>query len=477
MPRTPSLDKSLLKLLDASAPIYVLDAQRQLVYGNAAFSRWIGRPAQELGRLKCVYTTTGQQTGAAEIASALAPPPEAFATSLTKGHVAAPASDGALTPRPATFLTLHDEQGEANGLVVVVEQASEVPSSIPSTAATSEELHRLLQSQRSELGRRYHIGQLVGQSPALRRVRDQVRLAVESRARVLVVGPEGSGREHVARTIHYGPLGSGQNVGPLVPLEGALLDAELMQSTITSFLRRQMEWKGDRPPALLLLEADKLRSEAQQELAGFLRLPNVQLSLLTTARVPLLKLTEDGKFRQDLAYALSTLTIVLPPLRKRAADVPLLAQFFLEEFNADGGNQLAGFAAEALEVLTAYHWPGNIAELAELVSQACGKATGPLVLAADLPDRLHHAQSQATLQNPKEERIVLDDYLASIETELLKRAMQLSQGNKTKAAELLGIHRTRVIRRLVQLGLAPPTPPVDEEPVVFEPVEDDEQAG
>jgi DNA-binding NtrC family response regulator len=339
-----------------------------------------------------------------------------------------------------------------------------------SAEASSADLHQQLQELRSELGRRYHIGQLIGQSPPMRRVREQVRVASQVGGRVLVVGPEGSGRELVARIIHYGPRGGGAAVGPLVPVDAALMDAELMQSTLTAFLKRQSEWRGERPQAILLKDADRLPADAQQELAGFLRLPGVELPLISTAKRSLARLAKREKFRADLAYILSPLTIQLPPLSDREGDLPLLAQFFLEEFNTGGGKQFSGFAPEAVDLLLAYSWPGNVEELAEVLRAACKNAAGPVVQATDLPPRLHHAAEKEARPAAEPARIELDSYLATIETELLKRAMAQSRGNKTKAAELLGIHRARLIRRLVQLGLAPAASA--EEPVVFEPVEE-----
>ena len=474
MPRKISNLKALSKLLDAAPlPVYVLDGEQRFVYGNAAFSDWVGRSAEELAGLKCLYSASGELTGATELAAALAPPPEAFSQGALEGRVAAPVEGGKLTSRPAWFVRLPDPDGEATGVLVVVGAPVEHAEQHDPAEASAADLHQQLQTLRGELGRRYHLGQLIGQSPPMRRVREQVRVASQIGGRVLVVGPEGSGRELVARIIHYGPRGGGPAVGPLVPMDAALMDAELMQSTLTTFLKRQSEWRGIRPPAILLKDADRLPADAQQELAGFLRLPGVELPLISTAKRSLARLAKRGKFRIDLAYSLSPLTIQLSPLSERDGDLPLLAQFFLEEFNTGGGKQLSGFAPEALDMLLAYSWPGNVDELAELLRLACKTAGGPLVQAADLPPRLHHAAEKEARPAAEPARIELDSYLAMIETELMKRAMAQSRGNKTKAAELLGIHRARLIRRLVQLGLAPAASA--EEPVVFEPVEEPEE--
>src|SRR5262249_40414707 len=144
----------------------------------------------------------------------------------------------------------------------------------------AERLHGLLAKFRSDQGRRFHLSQLVGESDAIARVRQQVRIAAESRARVLIVGPRGSGREHVAQTIHYGQ--NSNSIGPLVPISCPLVDAETMQASLTSLLRDQYESPTDRPPAALLLDVDRLRPDAQQELAGFLQLPQIELHTLAT---------------------------------------------------------------------------------------------------------------------------------------------------------------------------------------------------
>ena len=471
VPRKISILKALAKLLDsAPQPIYVLDVERRFVYGNAAFSAWVGRSAEDLAGLKCVYSASGELTGTAEIAAAIAPPPEAFLR-LTSARVTAPSTNDKVAARRVQFVPLPGSEGDSVALLAVADSLVESQQLQDFTDALPAELHQQLQTLRGELGRRYHIGQLVGQSPAMRRVREQVRIASQIGGRVLVLGPEGSGRELAARIIHYGPRGGGTAVGPLVPVDSALMDAELMQSTLTTFLKRQAEWRGERPPAILMKDVDRLPENAQQELAGFLRLPGVELPLISTAARSLARLAKRGKFRGDLAYWLAPLTIQLAALSEREGDLPLLAQFFLEEFNTRGGKQLSGFAPDAADLLFAYSWPGNVEELGETVRLACEHADGPLVQVADLPPRLHHAAEKESRPAAEPERIELDSYLAAIETELLKRAMAQSRGNKTKAAELLGIHRARLIRRLVQLGLTPAAS--SDEQVVFEAVDEE----
>jgi DNA-binding NtrC family response regulator len=154
-----------------------------------------------------------------------------------------------------------------------------------------------------------------------------------------------------------------------------------------------------------------------------------------------------------LAYALSTITIHLPTLRDRLEDLPLLAQVFLEDLNAAGGKQVGTFASETLDLLAAYRWPGNLDELAAVVAEAHEQATGPLVMPADLPKRIGLATETLPRSKRTDESIVLEDFLARVERELIERALARAKGNKTRAAKLLGMTRPKLYRRLVQLKL------------------------
>jgi DNA-binding protein Fis len=452
-------------LEDAALPLYDLDDQRRVIFANAALGAWLGQEAGSLVGLRCDYHAGGSALASSDIGAAICPPPEAFTGECEAGKIARPAGENRPhEERPARFVWLSSGDDQT-GLLLVCLLAPESPDRFAANGQiTPQQLHGLLQRLRGEMGRRFHISQLIGESDAIRRVREQVRLAVAARSRVLIVGPPGSGREHVARTIHISQ--SSAATGPLVPIDCPVVDAERMQSTLTAALRA-MESSAERPPTALLLNVDRLKPDAQQELAGFLNLPGIELHTLATARVPLQRRAAKGKYRNDLAYLLSTLTISLPALRSRAEDVPLLAQHFLEERNAGGGPQLSGFAPAAMDLIAAHGWPGNMEELAQVVRHATTNASGPMIQPTDLPDSFHlalHAEAHAPRED---EAIRLDDFLAEIEKELLQRALAKARGNKSKAAELLGINRNRLLRRLVQLGLA--TQPADE-PVVFEPL-------
>src|SRR5262249_17443143 len=156
------------------------------------------------------------------------------------------------------------------------------------------------------------------------------------------------------------------------------------------------------------------------------------------------------------ARRLSTLVIELPPLVQRRDDIPLLAQMFLEELNAAGGKQLRGFAADAMDRLTLYDWPGQIDELSAMVRQAFSQAEGYEITSADLPKQLRLAAEAARHPRPVVESIDLEKFMTQVEAELIERALRQAKQNKSQAARLLGMTRPRLYRRMVQLGLARP---------------------
>lgn len=465
MARQASPARLLLKSFDqASAPIYFVDAKRQLQYANEACCAWLGKELTELRGTRCDYTTTGSREGQPPPANALGPPPEAFELGFSQGEVGGGADHGSEV-RTATF---HLLQGPASGVLVLVgPPVASADSTLQTTSDAAPRLNHLqLLQLRNELDPSLLFGPLIGQSHAIRRLREQVKVAQHANVRVMMIGPAGSGRRQLAKAIHY--VGDISQIGPLAPVDCPVMDAELMQLTLTRFLRQREGNTFRRQPALLLTDVDQLRPDAQQELAGFLHLPGVDLQTISTAARSLHKLAARGKFRQDLAFALSTFTLTVPALSKRSEDVPLLAQYFLEQHNARGGSpQHSGFAHDAMELLLLYPWPGNVEELASAVHQACAQATGNVITVADLPPQLHHGREALLHQSPAEPPIKLADFLAEVEKELLQRALRKAGGNKSKAAELLGLHRARLIRRLVQLGLMQPT---TEEAVVFEPI-------
>lgn len=424
------------------------------MYCNHACLHWLGVEADALLGRRCVYSSDASLVGPDAAAAGLCPPPETQSGQIASGVVIAASGGGLPRRRRASFLPFADRSGGPAGLVAVVEPTDLAEGEVEAVAVSeSARLHQRLCAFRRHAAERLNLDLFLGETPAIRRARAQARVAVATTESVLIVGPPGSGRQRLAAAIHYAAGDS--SAGSLIPLACSILSGELLDSTIRALSARRTAETGARHATLLLNDVDSLAADVQPLTVAALASGTFPLRLLATARRPLNELVRAGQFREDLAVLLDTITIVLPPLAERRADIPLLAQSFVEELNARGTRQRSGFSPVALDRLDGYPWPGNLDELAAVVREAFERSSGPEILPSDLPKRIELAFDAAAHPRRREERIVVDDFLAQVERELIERSLAQAKGNKAKAARLLGVTRPRLYRRMVQLGLEP----------------------
>lgn len=451
MPRARSLANELKKLLAAtSSPVYAVDDRWRLIYVNPTCATWLGVEAASLLGQTCTYQSADISDPAERLAAALCPPPEAMTGKRVTATITC-AIEGEPRSRQCEFIPLYDAAAGAIGVLAIVAAADTAPVDVSPADDEVTDWHAVLQRHRAEFVARFQPNQLLGVSPAMRRMRRQVELASRGRASVLVVGPPGIGRRHVARSIHYAR--SGESSGTLVPLSCAMLDRDSLRSAWAA-VRSTQAREPARIAALLLEEVDQLPADAQSDLARWLKDESESPRVLATSRRALLELADEGAFAMDAAYALSTMVVSIPPLAERPEDIPLLAQAAVEDINAEGQKQLGGCTPEALDRLAAYDWPDNLHELSAVLRDAHQRARGTAITQRDLPDQVRLADELWRDRNAADEPIVLDDFLVEIERRLLERALTRAGGNKTKAAQLLGVSRPRLYRRLVQFGLA-----------------------
>jgi DNA-binding NtrC family response regulator len=444
-------------LLDtASQPLYILDEDRRIVFYNAAFRRWLGAVADELLGRRCAYHSAPEAAGSDALIAGLCPPPAVFSGKRCTGLVVRDDEQGQLCRRRAVFLPLGD-LSELIAVVAVVDEL-DLPDNFVEEAAQddspvseSQTLHEALRQIHREQSAEYLPDRLVGTGPAIRRARSQAVLAAETRSTVAITGPKGSGKDRLARTVHFG-AGSHQ-AGMIVPLDCSVLGGDLVRSTAIALAAQDSD--SDRPGCntLLLNGAETISLDAQPELARILLERPFPLRIIATSTCRLIELAKRGEYDSRLALGLSTLEIELPPLVERIEDLPLLVQTFIEQVNTEGGKQVGGATSETLDLLSVYSWPGDVDELAAAVAEAHERAESSEIRPADIPEEIRLALDAAARPRRKETTIQIDEYLAEIERELIERAMTQAKGNKTKAASLLGLNRPRLYRRLVQLGL------------------------
>jgi DNA-binding NtrC family response regulator len=463
---------------EVSEPLYLLDEQRRIVFANQAACDWLEVVAGDvLGRV-CRYQS-GDANPPAALVDSLCPPPEAFHGQKSTGTICRQTVAGRLEQRRADFIPLAGEGERWVGVLVIVRDGALSTDDQSSDEVQqrdgheSRRLHDSIRRFRSETARWHHAERLVGQSPAMVRVREQIKLASSGKGTVLIVGSPGIGRQHVARAIHAATAqqhpnlcdqGTGQDesvtdskaenpLGAFVPVSCSVLPPELLWSTVAALSNRCRRALSGPVSTLLLADVDQLAPEIQPEFNRWFAEVPPNLRVISTSRELLESVSERGNLRADLAQRLSTLVIQLPPLADRREDIPLLAQMFLEDLNAQGGKQLRGFKLEAMDRLVLYDWPRQADELATITRQAFAQAEGFEITPGDLPKQLRLAAEAVRFSRQSPESIDLEKFMARVESELIDRALRQAKGNKSQAARLLGMTRPRLYRRMEQLGL------------------------
>jgi DNA-binding NtrC family response regulator len=492
MARRLSTEDSLTKLLDESGrPIYVVDAQRRIVYCNEALAAWIDLPSKRIvGRRVEYHSEEPKSDDKARDDSSpltdLCPPPHALAGESGTGTISCQARDGRMLHRAAEFVPLDSpasgktkkksrEQDDGLRFAVLVLLAGEEMSPQEIAAGVSgepsaDELHRTIRRFRRGQASRCSIQSLLGASLAMQKVRAQVEAAVASGANTLIYGERGTGRGHVARAVHYR---AANDETKFLPIDCELLTDELFERTLDRL--RPSRAEGKQKPTLLLENLESMPAAQQSLLLAAIRQGAVDARILATInpRVQPVQLdeetTDDGataasrqtervqprasRVAPELIAAVSTIAIRAPRLVDRLEDLPLLAQYFLESCNRSSSKQVGSIRRDALDLLALYSWPADLQQLRQTIAAAHRACASHEILPADLPPVFHQAFRAATHVRKQPERIVLDELLAEIEKEAIVRALARAGGNKSEAATLLGMTRPRLYRRLVQLGL------------------------
>ncbi len=475
MAKSRSNSTKLGKLLDqTSAIVYLIGPDRTIQYANPACTEWTNVGIEKISGAKLAYSSERLADETADKICGLCPAPEILETLLESDslngptpsfHIAARRDKDQTAFRLARAFQMATESNQKSILVISSSDDLHVesPTGVPIQASQDsapDQLHKALRAIRDQSAEVFSVDSLIGVSPLARRLRRQAKIAAQCKSDLLIVGPSGSGREHLARTIHA-LRESSKDPGLLIPLPCAIADQSLIHATIGELLAEKLadakaDPLSDHPPRvdwLLLTDVDQLAPAGQLELLGFLQLPDFPLRIVASSTERLLDLAQRGDYPTELAHHLSTMTIELAHLHERPEDIPLLAQAFLERENLRRDRQLSGFDKISLQLLSEYKWPGNLSQLHDMVVAAVGKTETTQVTAADLPKKLIDSLSAQRTGSPIETEIQLDAYLQTIERELLDRAIRQAKGNKTKAAKLLGISRAKLLRRLQQFEL------------------------
>ena len=310
------------------------------------------------------------------------------------------------------------------------------------------------------------VEELLGESPALRALRDLVARVAAADAPVLITGETGTGKELVARAIHR--LGNGQ-AEPFVALNCAAVPEPLLESELFGFERgaftdaraahRGLLVQAGRgtlfldeiaelplalqPKLLRVLEERRVRPLAAEREVPF------EARVVAATNRDLEAAVEEGRFREDLFYRLDVLRLEVPPLRARGGDSLLLAQHFLHAIADRSGKPVVGISRGAAEKLLAYAWPGNVRELANAIERAVALTQHEQILVEDLPERIRdYRQGHLLVASEDPQELVP---LETVEQRYIARVMEAVGGNKTLAARALGLDRKTLYRKLERI--------------------------
>ena len=308
---------------------------------------------------------------------------------------------------------------------------------------------------------------LVGESDAMRRVCAAVEKAARTAATVLITGESGTGKELVARAIHYS---SDRAQAPFVPVNCGGIPEGLLESELFGHLRgaftgahetRAGFFQTAEGGTIFLDEISETTAVMQVKLlrvlqdkeicmVGDSRARRVDVRIIGATNKDLLQLVQKGAFREDLFFRLNVIILAAPPLRDRGNDILLLCRHFATKFSREFGRPVPEFTDKVLAALRGYEWPGNVRELENLVQRLLVMTDGPVIDVADLPAHMRFsAACEAGLNRT----------LAEVEAEHVRNVVASVGGNKTRAAEILGIDRKTLREKLKPAEPGPkPTP-------------------
>ncbi|MFH1464189.1 MAG: sigma-54 dependent transcriptional regulator [Pseudomonadota bacterium] len=326
---------------------------------------------------------------------------------------------------------------------------------------------------KTELKDRYHFESLVGSSPAMQEVYSLVERIKDARINSLIEGESGTGKELVARAIHYSGV---RRDSPFVAVNCGAIPETLIESELfgykkgafTGAIRDKigffeaadkgtifLDEIGEMP---LLTQVKVLRAIQERRVTpvGSTEEREVDVRILAATNRDLETEVKEGRFREDLFYRLNVITLRVPPLRERRADIPELARHFITRFAKEYGKPIEGLTPEASRLLQQYEFPGNVRELENLVERSVALATGPRIGVDLLPAKVR-PRSDRSLEDTEgpfpTDGIDLDGRLLSYELFWLNRALEEAGGNKTHAAELLQMSFRSFRYRLQKHGI------------------------
>jgi two-component system, NtrC family, nitrogen regulation response regulator NtrX len=324
---------------------------------------------------------------------------------------------------------------------------------------------------------------MVGESYSMRQLREQVAMAAPTNGRVLIYGENGTGKELVARTIHGL---SRRRTSAFVEVNCAAIPEELIESELFGHVRgaftgavadRRGKFEVADGGTIFLDEIGDMSLKTQAKVLRVLQEQTVDavggkssikvdVRVLAATNKDLQAEIRGGRFREDLFFRLNVIPIFVPALRDRQEDIPLLADHFMADFAREYGRRLKSFESGARAALQRYPWPGNVRELRNVIERLMIMVPGEVILPSDLSFLDPTAVTSAAAPEIAGERRTLHEARDQFERDLILRTLSEQQGNMSRTAEVLGVERSNLYRKMKAFGIAQSRRPEGEEEAV-----------
>lgn len=376
-------------------------------------------------------------------------------------------------PLFTTYLPRKDKDGQVCGvfLYVVVDGVGNARAMIRQMDVLTNEVAHYKEELSRVRGSRYGLDNIIGSSPAIMRMKEQILQAAKSSSTVLIEGETGTGKELIAHSIHA--LSSRRSANfvrvncSAIPSE--LMEAEFFGYTAGAFTGALKKGKIGRfeladHGSIFLDEVNLLTSSIQpkflrvlQEMeidpVGSDRSKHIDVRVIAATNIPLDSLVSEGKFRSDLYWRLNVIRIQAPPLRERQEDIPALTENLIQRLNAQLGMVVEGVSNGVYKLFETYDWPGNVRELQNAIESAMNMSKHPILQVQDFAPLVQHINANQRRQVSGTGEASLRSSKRSFERDVLCDALETCGGNRAKTARMLGISRTVLYKKLNQYGL------------------------
>ena len=330
------------------------------------------------------------------------------------------------------------------------------------------ENYRLIKENRllnEALSDRFRYGNIIGKSKPMLKVYDFIEKVAQSRASILISGPSGTGKELIAKAIHYDSPRKDRtfvsiNCGALTE---TLLESELFGHEKGAFTgaiamkkgRFELAHEGTlfldevgEMPLSLQVKLLRVLQEMEFERVGGTRTIKVDVRVISASNRNIKDDVADGTFREDLFYRLNVIHIEVPPLHERTDDIPLLVKHFIEKYRDDDGENKIELSPDVWRALYSYSWPGNIRELENIIERAIVLNSGDVITLEDFPEELAGTQAEFDIDKFIPNSVALTDALERIEEKMVRRALAQSNNIQTHAAKNLGITKSLIQHKM-----------------------------